>query len=77
LAPFAARKLRAVRHKRSNNAFMAMAACLVLRLCAVLQAQYVNEGCENSVKSIAETAAKAIDRGRRAANFSASSMPAK
>jgi hypothetical protein len=53
---------------------MAMAARPGLRLCVIFQAKHVNEGCENSVKSIAETAAKAIDRGGGGAKSFASSM---
>jgi hypothetical protein len=55
---------------------MAMAGCPGLRLCVVLQGEYVNQGCENSVKSIAESTAKAIDRSLRDAKPFASSMSA-
>jgi hypothetical protein len=36
LAPFAARNSRALRYKRSNKDFMAMAACPGLRLLRVI-----------------------------------------
>jgi hypothetical protein len=62
------------RHKRSINAFMAMAAALSLRLRGLLQTQHVNEGCLNSVKSTVETPAKALDRGNRGAKSWLSSI---
>src|SRR4051812_33447750 len=60
LAPFAARNSRSVRHKRSINTLMAMAIALSSRLCGLLQAEHVNEGCLNSVKSAVETPTKTI-----------------
>jgi hypothetical protein len=62
-----------VRLKRSINALMAMAACPV-RLLVLLQAKDVNGGCENRVKSIAETRANPSDRGACAAKFFTSSI---
>jgi hypothetical protein len=59
-----------VRLKRSINV---LAACPV-RLLVLLQAKDVNGGCENRVKSIAETRANASDGGSRAAKFFTSSI---
>jgi hypothetical protein len=51
-----------------------MAMRVRLETFALLLAKHVNEGCENSVKSIAETTSKPIDPRTREAKLLASSI---